>query len=58
VLSVAGTGDRLLVSAFAFGRLDNGVFTLLPGTTPQGPPVWGVVTRVIDRFRWPPTIPA
>ena len=34
VLSVAG-GDHVLVQAFAFGRIDNGVFTSLPGTTPR-----------------------
>jgi len=39
VLSVAGTGGHVLVWAFAFGRIDNGVFTSLPGTTPQGLPV-------------------
>jgi hypothetical protein len=33
VLSVAGDGDHMLVQAFAFGRIDNGVFTPLPGTT-------------------------
>jgi hypothetical protein len=39
VLSVAGDGDHVLVQAFAFGRLDNGVFTSLPGTTPRVLPV-------------------
>jgi hypothetical protein len=33
VLSVAGRGDHVLVQAFAFGRIDNGVFISLPGTT-------------------------
>jgi len=33
VLSVTGGGDHLLVRAFAFGRIDNGVFTPLPGTS-------------------------
>jgi hypothetical protein len=39
VLSVAGDGDHVLVQAFAFGRIDNGVFTSLPGTTPRVLPV-------------------
>jgi hypothetical protein len=39
VLSVAGSGDHVLVQAFAFGRIDNGVFTWLPGTTPRVLPV-------------------
>jgi hypothetical protein len=39
VLSVAGGGDHVLVQAFAFGRIDNGVFTSLPGTTPRVLPV-------------------
>jgi hypothetical protein len=39
VLAVAGGGDHVLVQAFAFGRIDNGVFTLLPGTTPRVLPV-------------------
>ena len=39
VLSVAGDGHHLLVQAFAFGRIDNGVFTSLPGTTPRVLPV-------------------
>jgi hypothetical protein len=39
VLSVAGDGDHVLVQAFAFGRVDNGVFTSLPGTTPRVRPV-------------------
>jgi hypothetical protein len=39
VLSVAGDGDHLLVQAFGFGRIDNGVFTSLPGTTPRVLPV-------------------
>ena len=34
-LSVAADGDHVLVQAFAFGRIDNGVFTSLPGTTPR-----------------------
>jgi len=33
VLSVAGDGDHVLVHAFAFGRIDNGAFTSLPGAT-------------------------
>lgn len=39
VLSVAGDGHQVLVQAFAFGRIDNGVFTSLPGTTPRVRPV-------------------
>jgi hypothetical protein len=39
VLSVAGGGDHVLVQAFAFGRIDSGVFTSLPGTTPRVLPV-------------------
>jgi hypothetical protein len=39
VLSVAGDGDHVLVQAFGFGRIDNGVFTSLPGTTPRVLPV-------------------
>ena len=39
VLSVAGSGDQVLVQAFGFGRIDNGVFTSLPGTTPRVLPV-------------------
>jgi hypothetical protein len=39
VLAVAGDGDHVLVQAFAFGRIDNGVFTSLPGTTPRVLPV-------------------
>jgi hypothetical protein len=39
VLSVAGDGDHVLVQAFAFGRIDNGVFTSLAGTTPRVLPV-------------------
>jgi hypothetical protein len=39
VLSVVGDGDYVLVQAFAFGRIDNGVFTSLPGTTPRVLPV-------------------
>jgi hypothetical protein len=38
-LSVAADGDHVLVQAFAFGRIDNGVFTSLPGTTPRVLPV-------------------
>jgi hypothetical protein len=41
VLSVAGDGDHVLVQAFTFGRIDNGVFTSLPGTTPRVLPVSG-----------------
>jgi hypothetical protein len=40
VLSVAGDGDHVLVRAFAFGRIDNGVFTSLPGTSPGVLPVF------------------
>jgi hypothetical protein len=39
VLSVAGDGDQVLVQAFAFGRIDNGAFTPLLGTTPRVLPV-------------------
>ena len=39
VLSVDGGGDHVLVQAFAFGRIDNGVFASLPGTTPRVLPV-------------------
>jgi hypothetical protein len=39
VLSVAGDGAPVLVQAFAFGRIDNGVFTPLPGATPRVLPV-------------------
>jgi hypothetical protein len=39
VLSVAGDGDHVLVQACAFGRMDNGVFTSLRGTTPRVLPV-------------------
>jgi hypothetical protein len=39
VLSVAGDGDHVLVQAFGFGRIDNGVFTSLAGTTPRVLPV-------------------
>ena len=39
VLSVAGDGGQVLVQAFAFGRIDNGVFTPLPGATPRVLPV-------------------
>jgi len=39
VLSVAADGDHVLVQAFAFGRIDNGVFTSLPGMTPRVLPV-------------------
>jgi hypothetical protein len=39
VLSVADDGNHMLVQAFAFGRIDNGVFTSLPGTTPRVLPV-------------------
>ena len=35
VLSVAGDGDHVLVQAFAFGRINNGAFASLPGTTPR-----------------------
>jgi hypothetical protein len=35
VLSVAGDGNQVLVQAFAFGRIDNGAFTALSGTTPR-----------------------
>ena len=39
VLSVAGDGDHVLVQAFRFGRIDNGAFASLPGTTPRILPV-------------------
>jgi hypothetical protein len=39
VLSVAGDGDHVLVQAFTFGRIDNGVFTSLPGASPLVLPV-------------------
>ena len=39
VLSVAVDGDHVLVQAFAFGRIDNGVFTSLPGMSPGASPV-------------------
>jgi hypothetical protein len=35
VLSVAGDGNQVLVQAFGFGRIDNGAFTSLSGTTPR-----------------------
>jgi WD40-like Beta Propeller Repeat len=38
VLSAAD-GDHVLVQAFAFGRIDNGAFTSLPGTSPRVLPV-------------------
>lgn len=34
VLSVDPSGNHLLVQAFSFGRIDNGVFTALPGAAP------------------------
>ena len=34
VLSVDPTGNHVLVQDFAFGRIDHGVFTSLPGATP------------------------
>ena len=34
VLSVDPTGNHVLVQGFAFGRIDHGVFTALPGATP------------------------
>ena len=39
VLSVAGDGGQVLVQAFAFGRIDNGAFASLPGTTSRVLPV-------------------
>lgn len=39
VLSVADDGDQVLVQAFGFGRIGNGVFTSLPGTAPDVLPV-------------------
>jgi hypothetical protein len=39
VLSVAGDGNQVLVQAFTFGRIGNGAFTSLPGTTPHVLPV-------------------
>jgi hypothetical protein len=35
VLSADPSGDHLLVQAFSFGRIDNGVFTALPGVSPR-----------------------
>jgi hypothetical protein len=35
VLSVDATGQHALVQAFSFGRIDNGVFTALPGAPPS-----------------------
>jgi hypothetical protein len=35
VLSADPSGDHLLVQDFGFGRLDHGVFTALPGATPD-----------------------
>ena len=35
VLSVDPSGHHLLIQALGFGRLDNGVFTALPGATPN-----------------------
>ena len=43
VLSVTGDGDHVLIQAFAFGRIDNGVFTALPGTPTIGVPVFAKV---------------
>jgi len=40
VLSVAAGGDHVLVQASVFGRIDNGVFTALPATTPRTLPVY------------------
>jgi hypothetical protein len=34
VLSVDATGQHALVQGFEFGRIDNGVFTPLPGAAP------------------------
>jgi len=39
VLSAVGGGGLVLAQAFAFGRIDNGVFTSLPGTSPHILPV-------------------
>ena len=39
VFSVAGDGAHVLVQAFAFGRIDNGVFTPLSGASPLVRPV-------------------
>jgi hypothetical protein len=36
---VADESNHLLVQAFPFGRIDNGVFTSLSGTTPRVLPV-------------------
>jgi hypothetical protein len=35
VLSADATGQHVLVQAFSFGRIDNGVFTALPGAPPS-----------------------
>jgi hypothetical protein len=40
VLSVAGDGDHVLVQALTLGRIDNGVFTSLPGTPLHSPPAF------------------
>jgi hypothetical protein len=40
VLSVAGDGNQVLIQAIAFGRIDNGLFTALPGTPPGVAPVF------------------
>ena len=34
MLSVDPTGNHVLVQGFAFGRIDHGVFTALPGAMP------------------------
>jgi hypothetical protein len=39
VLSPVNGGGLVLAQAFSFGRIDNGVFTSLPGTSPAVPPV-------------------
>jgi hypothetical protein len=39
VLSAVDGGGLVLAQAFAFGRIDNGVFTSLPGTSPHVLPV-------------------
>jgi hypothetical protein len=38
VLSADASGQHVLVQAFSFGRIDNGVFTALPGAPPSSVP--------------------
>jgi hypothetical protein len=39
ILSVTGDGGDVLIEAFAFGRIDNGAFISLPGTSPDALPI-------------------